>query len=132
MRRVAALFVVGIGLGLILLAPAWWWLGESVVLESGVALSLCVIPAAGTMVWNDLAYRKSPEMQLLAVLGGSGVRLGVALGVGALLYFQCPDEFSAVFWGWLILFYLVLLALEIALIINPDKRSAGDESRTAD
>jgi hypothetical protein len=78
-------------------------------------------PALATMVWATSAWRHAPDMQLLAALGGSGVRLGATLGVGAFLYFKYPETFTTAFWGWVILYYLVLLGLEIFLIVRSAK-----------
>src|SRR5262245_16517078 len=119
MKRVVLLVAGGLGLWLLLLGPAWWWLGDHAVLQSSVALAICLIPAMATMVWATRAWKHAPDMQLLAALGGSGVRLGATLGVGAFLYFKYPELFTAAFWGWVVLYYLVLLGLEIYLILRP-------------
>ena len=131
MKRVFLLAAVGTGLWLVLLAPAWWWLGEIAVLQSGIALAICLLPALATMLWANHAWEHSPDMQLLAALGGSGIRLGTTLGCGAVLYFQYPDTFTAAFWGWVILFYLVLLGLEIWLILRPSTGVSSDQSKAS-
>lgn len=126
MRRVLLLASGGVGVWLVLLAPVWWWLGENAVLQSSVALAICLIPALATMLWANHVGQHAPDMQLLAALGGSGIRLGATLGVGTILYFQYPETFTAAFWGWVGLFYLVLLGLEVFLILRAGNRVSGD------
>jgi hypothetical protein len=122
---------VGVGLWLVLLAPAWWWYGELALIQSGVALALSLVPAVATLIWADRVWKNSPEMQLLAALGGSGVRMAIVLGVGACLYFQYPETFSAAFLVWLLIFYLVFLALEMTLLLRPGKSLPGHDTKAA-
>jgi hypothetical protein len=129
MRRVLVLASVGVGLWLVLLTPAWWWYGELALLQSGVALALSLVPAVATLLWADRVWKNSPEMQLLAALGGSGVRMAIVLGVGALLYFQYPETFSAAFLVWLLIFYLVFLALEMTLLLRPGNSLHGHDTK---
>src|SRR5262245_13938725 len=103
MKRVVRLAAGGMGVWLILLAPAWLWLGDNAVLQSSVALAICLIPAVATMIWATRAWKHAPDMQRLAALGGSGIRLGATLGAGAFLYFRYPETFTAAFWGWVVL-----------------------------
>jgi hypothetical protein len=131
MKRVLVLAGVGVGLWLVLLAPAWWWYGELALLQSGVALALSLVPAVATLIWADRVWKNSPEMQLLAALGGSGVRMAIVLGVGAFLYFQYPETFSAAFLVWLLVFYMVFLALEMALLLRPGKPLHGHDTKAA-
>jgi len=131
MRRVLVLVGVGVGLWLVLLAPAWWRYGDLVLLQSGVAFSLSLVPAVATLIWANYAWKSSPESQLLAALGGSGVRMGIVLAVGAFLYFQYPETFSAAFLVWLLVFYLVFLALEITLVLRPGKTPPAPETKAS-
>lgn len=125
MKRVLLLAAGGLGLWLVLLVPAWR-LGENAVLQSSVALAICLVPALATMLWANRLWKQAPDMQLLAALGGSGIRIGATLGVGAFLYFRYPETFTAAFWGWVVLYYLVVLGLEIFLIIRPNDRVRDD------
>jgi hypothetical protein len=129
MKRVLLLVAVGVGLWLVLLGPAWWWYGEPALLHSGVALALSLVPAVATMLWAT--GNNAPERQLLAALGGSVVRMGVALGVGAFLFFEYPQTFSAAFLGWVLVFYLVLLALEVTLLLRPAGPPPSDHTRSS-
>src|SRR5438309_589208 len=87
-----------------LLYPAWLFLGDEVWLPSLSALVICLIPALATMVWM-LKSANAPEKQLVAVLGSSGIRMGVALGCGLLLYKTFPLTFTDSFWFWIAVFY---------------------------
>jgi hypothetical protein len=104
----------------ILARPGGW--SETVLVYSGVACGLCLVPTALTLAWASHALRQAPEQQLLMVLGGTGIRLfGVLLGAwglfnaefGGELYFQKGPGF----WTWVLLFYLFTLALEMTLVI---------------
>jgi hypothetical protein len=119
MRRAFLLTAIGLGLWLALLLPAWLWYGHLALVQSATALILSLLPAVVTMLWADIVWRRSPDLQVLAALGGSGVRLAITLGVGAFLYFNYPDTFTPAFWGWVLLFYSVLLAAEVALLLRP-------------
>lgn len=100
---------------------------------SGVAALLCLLPAAGTLAWAAWGQGRSPEHQLYAALGGSGIRMFFVLGAGMLLtnltYFQQPG-----FWMWVLAFYLFTLLLEVLLVLRGQpapaaKPQAADGSR---
>ncbi len=90
---------------------------ENIVLQGGVPYALAAVPATLTMAWVCRGH-VAPDMQLLAALGGSGIRMGIALGGGYLLTTMLPESFDATFWLWLLWFYLGLLALEITLLVR--------------
>jgi hypothetical protein len=70
------------------------------------------------MLWAGWAFRQSPEQQLLMLLGGTGVRLGVVLGAGLVLTTFVPFFGQPSFWLWLLVFYLITLALEVVLVVK--------------
>lgn len=90
---------------------------ERVVVYFGVCLLLCLVPAAVTLCWARRALAQSPESQLTAVMGGTGVRMFVTLLAGWLLTEQVPFFRDASFWNWLLAAYLLTLALEITLLL---------------
>jgi hypothetical protein len=92
---------------------------KAALLCGGVALLLCLVPTALTLVWAGWALRQKPEQQLAAVLGGTGVRLFVVLGAGLALTQWVPyyREQSG-FWFWLLGCYLFTLALEMVLVLS--------------
>ena len=107
----AVLFgVLSLGLGFFLQ-------GDDIAMQGGVPYALAAVPATLTMAWVCRG-QIAPDMQLLAALGGSGIRMGIALGGGYLLTTILPESFDATFWLWLLWFYLGLLALEITLLVR--------------
>lgn len=113
------LFVAGsLAFGAASLAAAFLMLEWESFVQGAVAFALVFIPAASTLAWVMYSYRSTPDMQLLASLGGSGVRMGIVLGGGMVLTSSLPDAFDRPFWAWLVLFYLVMLGFEITLVVR--------------
>jgi hypothetical protein len=113
--------------------PAFEWWGGSALVYSAVALLLCLAPAAGTLLWSDLMSGRSPEQRLLSVLGGSGVRMTVVLGAGLALHVFVPFFERTSFWVWVLVYYLLTLALEILLLAQsrqPNSVSVSAEDRS--
>ncbi len=84
--------------------PARSYLGEDAPYASGIALLICLVPAALTLAWTQWAQNRPPEQQLIAVMGGTGLRL-VTVGLVGMIVFKSvpflqPDE--AHFWAWVI------------------------------
>jgi len=101
--------------------------GDAGLLYSAVAAGLCLTPTALTLLWADRASRQSPEQQLTMVLGGTGVRMGIVMGVGLLMYLYLPYFQQPGFWLWLLAFYLFTLGLEMVLVVRG--RSAVEQQR---
>ena len=80
--------------------------------------ALAFVPAAGTLAWVLFTYRTTPQLQLMASLGGSGLRMAIALGGAMFLTNAQPQYFDTLFWGWLLWFYLVLLGFEITILVR--------------
>ena len=108
------------------LARLWW--GHQAFVYSLVAVALCLVPMAATLLLAQRALRGSPEQQLLVVLGGTGLRMLVVLGAGLALYLLVPYFQEANFWIWILVFYLVTLALETGLMLASCP-TAGDSQR---
>jgi hypothetical protein len=120
------LFIFGALLfGAVALGAGFFILGSDVLVQGSVAFALTSIPAAATLAWVIHSYRRAPDMQLLAGLGGSGVRLFIALGGGFFLTKSQPDIFDKALWSWLILFYLGLLGFEIAILVRGQPNANG-------
>lgn len=92
--------------------------GAEMALEAAAAFGLAFLPALATLAWVLCGQRFASEMMLLACLGGTGVRMAMGLGGGLLLTNAWPDLFGAALWGWLVVFYLALLGLEMTLIVR--------------
>jgi hypothetical protein len=119
MKNRLAQFVAGalpigaalIGADLLVRGPAVWP-------ATAAAFGLAFVPALATMAWAVLAFRTDPGLMLLAGLGGSGARMMVSLGGGFLLHQLDPGAFAVPFFLWLAVFYLLLLALEVTLLVR--------------
>jgi hypothetical protein len=93
--------------------------GDVAVAYSGTAVLLCLVPAVATLVWAGYANKQGPREQLTVVLGSTGLRLfGVALAAMALRRLVPFYREEDGFWTWLIVSYLVVLALEVALLLG--------------
>jgi hypothetical protein len=103
--------------GTLTLGIGYWVGNDDTLLQGGVAFGLAFVPAALTLGLVVYSYRSTPELQLTASLGGSGLRMAVALGGGVFLTNTQPHLFGTPFWSWLVLFYLVLLGFEITLLV---------------
>jgi hypothetical protein len=127
-----------LALWLILGLPARYFWGDAALVYAGVAVGLCLVPAALTLAWSDWAFRHSPEQQLTMVLGGTGVRLFAVLGGAWALYSLVPYlSQQPGYWAWVFIFYMSTLALEMALILAgrstsqaPEYLGKLDEGRT--
>jgi len=118
MKRVGILIACTLLLWAAVAYPAWLLGGDQTLVYSLVALALCLTPAAATLIWAEWASRQAPENQPAMILGGTGIRMGLVLGVGLLLYTQSPYFQEPSFWICLLLFYLFTLALEVMLVVN--------------
>ncbi len=105
--------------------PAYALGGERAVVFSAVALLLCLAPASLTMFWAEWTFRRAPQHYLMMVLGATGVRMFVVLGA-ALAVNRAEAYFrDRSFWVWVLVFYLVTLAVEVVLLLagrtSPDR-----------
>ena len=117
MTNLAILVGVPLALWGALLYPGWLLWGDAALLHSGVSLALCLVPAVITFAMIR-RFATTPDERLMATLGGSGVRMGASLGIGLLLHVKMADAFPAVFLYWLLVFYLVILGLEVGLLVR--------------
>ena len=120
------LFAIGaLGFGGLSLGVGYLLLDVEGLVQGGAAFGLTFVPALVTLAWVMYSYRAAPQMQLMASLGGSGVRMGIALGGGLLLSRLEPTRFDIPFWCWLALFYLTLLGYEITLLVRQQPKLNG-------
>ena len=78
---------------------------------------LCLIPGVLTLVWASLVWNQ-PEQHLLAVMGGTSIRIFFVLMAAFLLaqnvaYYQAHKGF----WTWVLAAYLFTLPLEMVLLL---------------
>jgi hypothetical protein len=97
--------------------PVSLWAGETAWLLSAVAMGLCLLPAAATLVWMNRTASVDPTQQVYAWLGGTGIRLFFVGAAGVVLTRGIPDIFDTDFLIWLLVFYLFTLALEVGLVL---------------
>jgi hypothetical protein len=107
-------------LWLVAVYPAIRLWGNDMLPLSAIAMSLCLTPTLLTLLWGVWAQEQTPEQQLLMILGGTGVRLFIVLGVGLGLslgvpYFQEANLYP--FWTWVLVFYLFTLFLEVLILV---------------
>jgi hypothetical protein len=92
--------------------------GDRALIFSGAAVLLCLPPMAGALVWASWAQSQSPQDQLVAVVGGTGVRMIFVLAGALILALAVPYfQGQVAFWIWLLVVYAAALALDVALIL---------------
>ncbi len=119
MKRNLALLVGGV---LALWAVSAWparslW-GDDALLFSATAALLCLVPGVLTLVWCQKSIGGTPEQRLMAAMGGTMVRMLVAIGAGFLLFFAVPALHEPAFLIWIVAFYLITMALEVSLVVR--------------
>lgn len=93
--------------------------GDQALVFSAAAVLLCLPPMAATLAWVAWAQRQSPQDQLIAVVGGTGVRMLFVLAGALVLALAVPYfQGQAAFWVWLLVVYMAALALDVALILT--------------
>jgi hypothetical protein len=102
-----------------------------VLIYSGTAWLLCLIPGLVTLAWASVAERGAPDQVIVAGLGGVGVRMFFVAGAGMILrsrvsFYQQADYW--VFWGWILVFYLFLQAAELVILFSSRKLPASSAS----
>jgi hypothetical protein len=117
-RSIATLIAGVLVFWLLAFYPARLLWGDEAVVFSAVAALLCLIPAVATLVWSKRALHGAPEQQLLAVMGGTGLRMMFAAGIGMALYLLSEYFHERSFLIWVVVFYLVTLALEVSLLLR--------------
>lgn len=121
-RAVGSFTACALGSAAALLAAAYAFGGVAHLTAAVPAFLLTFLPALATLMWVVWAFRGAPQMILLAGLGGSGGRMFVALVGGLLLHLVDPEMFDIPFFCWLVVFYLVFLALEVAILVRSQKQ----------
>ena len=123
-RRVGILTVLTL---LVWAAAAWVGerlQGERALAQSTVAMLLCLLTAWATflLAWS-FRNRPGPE-QTLAMLGGVGIRMFGVLGAAWVAYMLVRQLQETWFWIWVLIFYLITLALEMTLLAAPQTELA--------
>jgi hypothetical protein len=92
---------------------------------------VCLIPTTIALIANLWAAGRSSQEQLLAVMGGMGLKMMVVLAVSVALFLSVPffraePSREYAFWGSLLLCYLFALAWETVLV-SRNNRAADTE-----
>lgn len=101
----------------ILTLPAIWIGGNQSLIDSATAQLLCLIPSAATLAWSQRSFRGSSWNQLRAMLVGSAVRMFTVLTCVLILGLTVRFFQHAGFFVWVIVFYLITLAIEIPMML---------------
>lgn len=99
--------------------------GDPLLVFSLVALALCLVPTTLTLAWGTWAIKQSAEQQLLLLVGGTALRMAVALGFGLGMYWIFPYFQDKRFWLCLLAAYMVTLGLEMFLLLSPQTSVHG-------
>ena len=124
-RSLGQLWAGTIVLWLLSALPAWLISPETGLLDITVACGLCLAPMTATLLWCHQAFRGAPEQLLLAVLGGTTVRLFVVLGGSIGLFFAVEALARPGFLVWVVLFYLLTLTLEVVVVVRRQNALSG-------
>lgn len=97
--------------------------GDLAVLHSGTAALLCLVPGVIALLLVGL-FHNQPDQQLTVALASTSLRMFFVLGAAFLLERTVPlYHGSLAFWIWVLVFYLLTLAVETLLLVL--KRSPG-------
>ncbi len=102
------------------------------LLQSAVAMGLCLVPGVGILALVGRMRHKSPEWRMGVSLLGAVVRMGFVLGAGAILYKTVPGLGENGFWIWLLVFYLFTLGVEVWLILQAEQAAIGQHDAVKD
>lgn len=129
MTRRLLLFVGGMALGgLVAALPAYSLWQETGLLYVGLAVGLCLVPGLGTLAWGLWSAQHAPQSLLVTVLGGTGVRLFVVFAGMLIAQQTIAATQETGFLATVGIFYMVSLALEIALLLSGLPASARQDS----
>jgi hypothetical protein len=104
--------------GLVTYPARLLWPDDPTFQWSTTAAVICLVPTALTLAWTSWAYTGKAEQQLLAVMGGTAVRMVVVIAVGMILFLSVKEYEYQRFWIFVIVYYLFTLALEMVLIVR--------------
>jgi hypothetical protein len=94
------------------------WPEDAAFAWSTAAAVICLVPTAVTLAWTRWAYAAKPEQLLLAVMGGTAVRMAFVIAVALVLFYNLEAFQHQRFWIFVVVYYLFTLALEMLLIVR--------------
>jgi len=131
MRLLGQLWAGSLAMWLLLAGGAWLLAGEVGLIDTAIACVLCLVPMTATMLWCHWSFGSAPDQQLVAVLGGTGVRLLVVIVGGIGLFHTVAALHRPAFLLWVVVFYLGTLTLEIVLVVRRQNVLAAATTATA-
>ncbi len=129
-KQLGTLLVAGALIWVVLAYPAFRLGGVEGLVYSLTAACLCLVQTALTLLWTTKTLEGTPDQQLAAVLGGTGVRIGVVAGAALGLYYGVEYFKQESFLIWLLVFYVLTLALEVGLFLRSRSATAPQPIRT--
>jgi hypothetical protein len=104
---------------------AWQLWGELGLIDSIVALGVCAVPMAMTLVVAHLATLSArPHDQVAAAFGGTGLRMMVAILAGVGLFSSVPQLNHPGFLLAVVGYYLATLTLEVGILVGTAKSTS--------
>lgn len=101
--------------------PLGLWRGSYQWLCFAVAIGLTVPAGVITLLASAWLDTTSPYGRVVSVFLGTFVRLLIGFGGGVLAFFAAGETFRndpVSFWIWLLMAYLITLALEMVLLVR--------------
>lgn len=129
MKRLGLLALVTLGMWLVVAVPVGLWFHGPPVLVTLVAALLCFFPASMTLVLVDRLRKRTPEEKVVATLVAPFIRMILSGGGAMWVYFDVPliREHGFPFVTWMVVFYLVTLAVETRLLYTDTTALAAAE-----
>lgn len=112
----------------LLSAPAFLWGGREEVVRLAAAAGVCVPLSLASYQASKWSLPRGPLWQMGVLLGGSLVRMFLALALALLLYFTVPALKSSSFLIWVAMTYVLALAVEASLLVRELHRWGQGES----
>jgi hypothetical protein len=116
LTRTWRLAAITAGLWLLAALPAWLIAGGAGLEGLTYALLLCLIP--GIVTLQFVKAEGGPNQALTALLLGMGLRMALVLAGTLVLRLVRPDLGPSAFHVWVIVGYLVTLAVETRLLLT--------------
>lgn len=114
LAQAALLIGIGILFWGLCVGPAWWLAQSDGVLGLSIAAVVCIFPGCIALLVKTFL---SPSQNAFFLLS-SALRFGVVVGTVLVLKSQRPDLGLKQLFVWLILFYMLVLALETWLVLR--------------
>jgi hypothetical protein len=122
--RCGWLCLTALGLCVVLVLPAWFIAGREGVIGLSAAAVLCVIPGL-VVFWIAASFGAAGTEVPLVILGGTALRMVFVLLGMVIVQSLDPRLGFREFIVWLLVFYLVLLAVETCLVLLSSASRGG-------